>query len=71
MIKNITALLFGLLVLFVLSTIIIVDETEQIVISDEHLGFLWTNFDNAKQKTTYDNAKLIITKAENLLSKTL
>ena len=32
MIKNITALLFGLLVLFVLSTIIIVDETEQIVI---------------------------------------
>ena len=32
MIKNITALLFGLLVLFVFSTIIIVDETEQIVI---------------------------------------
>lgn len=32
MIKNITAFLFGLLVLFVLSTIIIVDETEQIVI---------------------------------------
>jgi membrane protease subunit HflC len=32
MIKNITALLFGLLVLFALSTIIIVDETEQIVI---------------------------------------
>ena len=32
MIKNITALLFGLLVLFAFSTIIIVDETEQIVI---------------------------------------
>ena len=32
MIKNITALLFGLLILFALSTIIIVDETEQIVI---------------------------------------
>jgi len=46
-------------------------KTEQIIISHEHLGFLWTNFDNAKQKTTYDNAKLIITKAENLLSKTL
>ncbi len=32
MIKNITALLFGLLVLFAFSSIIIVDETEQIVI---------------------------------------
>tara|TARA_Y100000389_G_scaffold175560_1_gene186438 strand:+ start:238 stop:1086 length:849 start_codon:yes stop_codon:yes gene_type:complete len=32
MIKNITALIFGLLILFALSTIIIVDETEQIVI---------------------------------------
>lgn len=46
-------------------------KTEQIIISHEHLGFLWTNFENAKQKTTYDNAKSIITKAENLLSKTL
>ncbi|MDC3246676.1 protease modulator HflC [Candidatus Marinimicrobia bacterium] len=32
MIKNITALIFGLLILFAFSTIIIVDETEQIVI---------------------------------------
>ena len=45
-------------------------KTEQITISHEHLGFLWTNFENAKQKTTYENAKLIITKAENLLSQT-
>ena len=43
-------------------------KTEEIIISHEHLGFLWTDFENAKQKTTYDNAKSIITKAENLLS---
>lgn len=44
---------------------------EHITISHEHLGFLWTNFEGAKQKITYDNAKSIITKAEILLSKTL
>ena len=43
-------------------------KTEEIIISHEHLGFLWTNFENAREKTTYNNAKSIITKAENLLS---
>jgi len=46
-------------------------KTELITISHEHLDFLWLNFDDAKQKTTFDNARSILTKAEKLLSNTL
>lgn len=44
---------------------------EKITISHEHLDFLWQDYNNALEKTTYENAKSILTKAENLLSKTL
>ena len=46
-------------------------KTEKITISHEHLGYTWLNFKDAKQKTTYDNASSILSKAEQLLSKTL
>ena len=46
-------------------------KTEKITISHEHLGYNWLNFKDAKQKTTYDNAKFILSKAEQLLAKTL
>ena len=46
-------------------------KTEKITISHEHLGYTWLNFKDAKQKTTYDNARSILSKAEQLLSKTL
>ena len=44
---------------------------EKITISHEHLDFLWQDYNNALEKTTYENAKSILTKAENLLSNTL
>lgn len=44
---------------------------EKIIISHEHLDFLWQDYNNALKKTTYENAKNILTKAENLLSETL
>ena len=39
----------------------------QIQISDEHLNFVWLNFKDAIDKITYQNAKIILTKANNLL----
>ena len=33
-------------------------KTEQIIISHEHLGFLWTNFDNARGNISRDNSIL-------------
>ena len=39
----------------------------QIQISDEHLNFVWLNFKDAINKITYQNAKIILTKANNLL----
>ena len=42
-------------------------ETSKIVISHEHLDFAWLNFDEALEKTTYENAKIILKKANKLL----
>ena len=39
----------------------------EIKISHEHLDFVWLNFENAIEKTTYQNAKIILTKANSLL----
>ena len=39
----------------------------QIIISHEHLDFIWLDFEEAMKKTTFENAKRILTKANNLL----
>jgi bis(5'-nucleosidyl)-tetraphosphatase len=44
-------------------------KTEEIIISHEHSGFIWTDYNSAMEKTTFDNAKTVLTKAQTLLSK--
>ena len=46
-------------------------KTKVITISHEHLDYTWLKVTDAKQKTTFDNAKSLLAKAEELLSKTL
>ena len=46
-------------------------KTEEIKISHEHSGFIWTDYNSAMEKTTFDNAKIVLTKAKKLLSNTL
>ena len=43
--------------------------TEKITISHEHLDFAWMDYDNALEKVTYQNAKSVLSKANQLLSK--
>lgn len=40
-------------------------------ISHEHLDYTWMDYNTAMEKTTFDNAKTVLTKAQMLLSKTL
>ena len=42
-------------------------KTKQIKISFEHIGFEWLSFEEAKEKLTYKNAKLILEKANKFL----
>ena len=44
--------------------------TEEVKISNEHLSYAWKEYNEAMEKTTFDNAKTILTKAQVLLSKT-
>lgn len=43
--------------------------TEEIKISHEHLDFAWLDYKNAFEKTTYQNAKSVLSKANKLLAK--
>jgi len=43
--------------------------TEKIIISHEHLDFVWLDYKSAFEKTTYQNAKSMLTKANQLLFK--
>ena len=45
-------------------------KTQEIKISEEHLSFAWKEYNEAMEKTTFDNAKTILTKAQKLLSTT-
>ena len=45
-------------------------KTETVKISHEHLDYCWLNYKNALEKTTYQNAKNILSKANDLLQKT-
>ena len=46
-------------------------KTKEIKISHEHSGYTWLNYNSSMEKTTFDNAKTILTKAKKLLSNTL
>ena len=46
-------------------------QTEDVQISHEHLSFTWMDYVTAMDKTTFDNAKTVLSKAYELLSKTL
>jgi len=44
-------------------------ETTEITLSHEHLDFIWLEFDNALNKTTYENAKNLLKKSKMFLDK--
>tara|TARA_B100000470_G_C19654814_1_gene330432 strand:+ start:90 stop:509 length:420 start_codon:yes stop_codon:yes gene_type:complete len=46
-------------------------KTKNVKISDEHSGYTWMDYNTSMEKTTFDNAKTVLTKAQRLLSKTL
>lgn len=46
-------------------------KTEQVIISHEHLDYIWADYETAMEKTTFDNAKTILMKSKELLEKTL
>jgi len=46
-------------------------KTKEIKISHEHSGYTWMDYNSSMDKTTFDNAKTVLTKAEKLLSDTL
>ena len=46
-------------------------KTKEIKISHEHSGYVWMDYNTSMEKTTFDNAKTILTKAEKLISDTL
>lgn len=45
--------------------------TADVKISHEHLGYTWMDYNTAMEKTTFDNAKTLLTKAQMLLAQTL
>lgn len=45
--------------------------TKDVEISHEHSDYVWVDYNTAMEKTTFDNAKTVLTKAQMLLSKTL
>ncbi|MCX8197635.1 MAG: bis(5'-nucleosyl)-tetraphosphatase [Candidatus Micrarchaeota archaeon] len=40
----------------------------QVALSSEHLGFAWLEYEEAKRRLTYKNAKQVLEKAEALLA---
>jgi bis(5'-nucleosidyl)-tetraphosphatase len=46
-------------------------KTKNIKISHEHSGYTWMDYNASMEKTTFDNAKTVLTKAQRLLSNTL
>ena len=46
-------------------------KTKEINISHEHLDYTWMDYNTAMEKTTFDNAKIVLTKAQMLLTNTI
>lgn len=49
---------------------IIRTDTRKIILSNEHIGYVWENYDNAVKKLTYMNAKSLLTEAKKFLETT-
>jgi 8-oxo-dGTP pyrophosphatase MutT (NUDIX family) len=43
--------------------------TRQVILSHEHIGFAWRNYQNAMQQLTYLNAKNLLSSARTFLQK--
>ena len=46
-------------------------KTENVKISHEHSDYTWMDYSTSMERTTFDNAKTVLTRAQMLLSKTL
>jgi 8-oxo-dGTP pyrophosphatase MutT (NUDIX family) len=46
-------------------------KTKDVTISHEHLDYTWMDYTSSMEKTTFDNAKTVLTRAQMLLAKTL
>lgn len=46
-------------------------KTKDVKISHEHLDYTWMDYNTSMEKTTFDNAKTVLTRAQMLLAKTL
>jgi 8-oxo-dGTP pyrophosphatase MutT (NUDIX family) len=46
-------------------------KTKEVTISHEHQGYAWMDYNTSMEKTTFDNAKTVLTRAKMLLAKTL
>ena len=46
-------------------------KTKEIEISHEHLDYIWMDYNTAMEKTTFDNARTVLTRAQALLTKAL
>ncbi len=46
-------------------------KTKKVMISHEHLDYTWMDYNTSMEKTTFDNAKTVLTRAQTLLDKTL
>jgi 8-oxo-dGTP pyrophosphatase MutT (NUDIX family) len=46
-------------------------KTIEIILSDEHLDYIWLEFANALEKTTYKNAKNLLQKSKDFLDNTI
>jgi len=44
--------------------------TKEVMISHEHLDYTWMDYNTSMEKTTFDNAKTVLTRAQMLLTKT-
>jgi len=45
-------------------------KTKEVMISHEHLDYTWMDYNTSMEKTTFDNAKTVLTRAQVLLTKT-
>jgi len=46
-------------------------KTKEVMISHEHLDYTWMDYNTSMEKTTFANAKTVLTRAQMLLAKTL
>ena len=45
-------------------------KTSKVTVSHEHLDYIWLDYENSLKKITYDNAKNILSKVNDLVRKT-